>query len=122
MEALGVRSCADLRRVPRAQLLQRFGERVGSFLHAACLGKVGAVAGCEQEASDVGVGPAHLDQRQDPGLPWPRWQRRGVAGGPLEPSPFLLCLLSPGPQPVAERGPPKSASQSLPVPPTYPST
>jgi hypothetical protein len=40
LAALGIATAADLRVLPRPQLLQRFGERMGAFLHAACRGQV----------------------------------------------------------------------------------
>ena len=40
LRALGVSTAADLRALPRAQLVARFGERVGALLHDACRGKV----------------------------------------------------------------------------------
>ncbi len=40
LQALGVSTAADLRALPRAQLVARFGERVGAQLHGACRGKV----------------------------------------------------------------------------------
>ncbi len=40
LTAAGFTSAADLRPLTRHQLVQRFGERTGAFLHAACRGKV----------------------------------------------------------------------------------
>lgn len=39
LSELGVATAADLRALPRQQLVQRFGERVGGFLFLACRGK-----------------------------------------------------------------------------------
>ena len=82
LAALGIGTAADLRALPRPQLLQRFGERLGAFLHTACRGQVrlsegpgagagaGAawpsgvvhccLAGAGVWASAVGSGPAML--------------------------------------------------------------
>ena len=40
LQALGIATAADLRAVPRAQLVSQFGERVGAALYGACRGQV----------------------------------------------------------------------------------
>lgn len=37
---MGIRTAEDLRRLPEPQLVQRFGERVGTWLYLASRGKV----------------------------------------------------------------------------------
>lgn len=50
LQALGVHTAADLRSLPRHQLVARLGERTGAFLHAACRGNVRAAAGSSGRA------------------------------------------------------------------------
>lgn len=40
LAAIGVATAAQLRPFPRPELVRRFGERTGAFLHGACRGKV----------------------------------------------------------------------------------
>lgn len=42
---MGIATALQLRALPRAALVQRFGERTGSMLHAACRGQVGRGVG-----------------------------------------------------------------------------
>lgn len=56
LTAAGLATAADLRALTRHQLMQRFGERSGAFLHAACRGKVGGPAGPQRSW----LGPTNL--------------------------------------------------------------